>query len=254
VSFLVLFILSALPHPENSVSQLIIKIQQGDQELKNQFIGRYQPFIIKTVSRFLGHKYINITDSDEFSIGLIAFDEAINCYDPGKNHNFFDFAKQVIKRRIINYWVTNQKHRGAEYPFEYFQKDDDDFLERIPDQTVNFTQSYETKEEILSFKNRLADFGITLKDLVGCAPKHQDSKLLAISLARVIAGNEELFRQMIERKVLPMQGLLKMVKVNQRTLERHRKYIIAVCLILHSDLEILKSYLNQSFSKGSDSL
>lgn len=249
---MVLFILSALPQPEDSVSQLLLKIQHGDQELKNQFISRYQPFIIKTVSRFLGHKYIDITDSDEFSIGLIAFDEAINCFDPDKSHNFFDFAGQVIKRRIINYWVTNQKHRGSEYPFEYFQKDDDDFSERIPDQTVNFTQSYETKEEILLFKNRLAEFGITLKDLVGCAPKHQDSKLLAISIAQVIASNEELIRQMMERKVLPMQGILKTVKVNQRTLERHRKYIIAVCLILRSDLEILKSYLGQSFLKGSD--
>ncbi|MCL6590613.1 MAG: RNA polymerase sigma-I factor [Firmicutes bacterium] len=243
------FILNA-PPPEDSIARLLARIQQGEPELKSQFINRYQPFVIKTVSKFLGHRFVDIKDSDEYSIGLIAFDEAVNCFNPAKNPNFFNFAAQVIRRRIINYWVTNKKQRQAEYPFEYFQKDNEDFLEGIPDPTTSFTQSYETKEEILLWKKKLADFGIKLKDLADSSPKHRDSKILAISIAKVIAANEELFRQMVARKALPALSLLKLVKVNQRTLERHRKYIIAICLILRSDLEILKSYLDQTLWGG----
>jgi RNA polymerase sigma factor len=242
--------MNIIKNPTHSVSESLIKIKGGDQELKNDFISQYKPFILKTVSRFMGRKYKEAEDSEEFSVGLIAFNEAIHSYNELKNRNFFDFAEQVIKRRIINYWVSNQKQKSLEYPFTYFQNDNLEFLEEIPDQTVSFTQSYETKEEIELLKSRLMEFGITMNDLVLCAPKHRDSKLLAISIAKIISENETLFQQMMTRKFLPMVGLLKIANVNQRTLERNRKFIIAVCLILRSDLEILKSYINQTLQSS----
>jgi RNA polymerase sigma factor len=247
---LITFILNMAKHPTYSISEALTRIKNGDRELKNRFISQYKPFILKTVSQFLGRKYREVEDSEEFSIGLIAFDEAINYYNESKNRGFFDFAGQVIKRRIINYWVSNQKQSSTEYPFTYFQKDNHEFLETIPDQTANFTQSYETKEEIELFNSRLMEFGITMNDLVLCAPKHRDSKLLAIGIAKIISENEDLFKQMMTRKFLPMLGLLKVANVNKRTLERNRKFIIAVCLILRSDLEILKGYINQSLKSS----
>ena len=235
------------PHkpPNHSVGELIIKINHGDQELRNEFICQYRPFIVKTVSAFLGHRYVDVDNSEEFSIGLMAFDEAISCYNASKNRNFFDFARQVIKRRIINYWVTNQKQKANECPFTYFQKEDPEFLDKIPDQTAYFIQNYETRDEILLFKERLADFGITIKDLVVCSPKHKDSRLFGIGIAKIISDNEDLFTRMMADKTLPILSLLKMVNVNRRTLERNRKFIIAICLILRSDLEILKCYVHQ---------
>ncbi len=241
---MIAFMINIIKNPTHSVSESLIRIQSGDLEHKNEFISQYKPFILKTVSRFIGQKYREAQDSEEFSIGLIAFDEAIHSYDESKNRNFFNFAAQVIKRRIINYWVSNQKQNSMEYPFTYFQKDNSEFLEVIPDTKENFTQSYETKEEIELLKSRLIEFGITMNDLVLCAPKHRDSKLLAISIAKIISENEDLFQQMMIRKFLPVVGLLKITNVNKRTLERNRKFIIAVCLILRSDLEILKSYIN----------
>jgi RNA polymerase sigma factor len=251
VNFLIAFMINLTKHPIYSVSESLAKIKGGDPELKNQFITQYKPFIQKTVSEFLGRKYREVEDSEEFSIGLIAFDEAIHSYNESKNRNFFDFARQVIKRRIINYWVSNQKQGSTEYPFTYFQREDNpEFLETIPDQTVSFTQTYETKEEIELLKSRLMEFGITINDLVLCAPKHRDSKLLAIGIAKIISGNEDLFKQMMTRKFLPMLELLKVANVNKRTLERNRKFIIAICLILRSDLEILKDYINQTIQSS----
>ncbi len=244
---MIALMINRIKKPTYSVSKALIRIQNGDRELKNDFISQYKPFILKTVSRFMGRNYREAQDSEEFSIGLIAFDEAIHSYNESKNRNFFNFAGQVIKRRIINYWVSNEKQSSREYPFTYFQNDDSEFLETIPDETPNFTQSYETREEIELLKSHLMEFGITMNDLVLCAPKHRDSKLLAISIAKIISENETLFQQMMARKFLPMLGLLKITNVNRRTLERNRKYIIAICLILRSDLEILKNYINQTF-------
>ena len=226
-------------HP---VNETIRRIKMGDEAAKNQFIAQYKPFIIKSVSGILANPHIEIENSDEFSIGLIAFNEALDCYDETKNRNFFEFARQVIKRRIINYWQSNQKG-SPEYTFSYLQNDNPDHLDHILPSTENFTREYEIKEEILNFKDRLAEFGIPLKELVSNTPKHRDSKILSIQIAETIAGNENLYRQMMKRKTLPMVELLKISKFNKRTLERHRKYIIAICLILRSELEILKDYI-----------
>jgi len=44
-----------------------------------------------------------LTQSDEYSIALIAFNEAIESYDLDKKTKFVSFSKQVIKRRLIDY-------------------------------------------------------------------------------------------------------------------------------------------------------
>lgn len=229
-------------HTNDSITKIITQIQNGDPELQNQFIGDYNPFIIKTVSKILGAKFIEIENCDEYSIGLIAFNEAVKCYDQSKNRNFFDFARQVMKRRIINYWSGNHQYL-KEYLFTSIQNEDQEFLDKITKPSEDFTEKYETKEEVWLFKEKLAEFGISFRDLAAASPKHRDSRLMAIRIARLIAENDRLYQQMITRKILPMTDLLKLTDVNKRTLERNRKYIIAVVLILRSDLDTLKDYI-----------
>lgn len=53
--------------------------KRGDALLRKQLLQDYQPFILKTVSRVTG-KYIETENSEEFSVGLMAFNEAIDCF------------------------------------------------------------------------------------------------------------------------------------------------------------------------------
>ena len=45
----------------------------------------------------------SIAYSDEFSIGLQAFNEALDAYQSDKGASFLYFAKMVINRRVIDY-------------------------------------------------------------------------------------------------------------------------------------------------------
>ena len=47
---------------------------------RNDFIEQSMPFIIKTTSSFLG-RYVCTDNDEEFSIALIAFNEAIEKYN-----------------------------------------------------------------------------------------------------------------------------------------------------------------------------
>ncbi len=58
---------------KRSLEEKILKIQQGDSNLRNELIHSYKPLLLKRLT--VCNRYINESD-DEFSIGMIAFNEA----------------------------------------------------------------------------------------------------------------------------------------------------------------------------------
>ncbi|MEN8904958.1 MAG: RNA polymerase subunit sigma [Clostridiales bacterium] len=218
------------------------KIAKGDTRLKNKFINDYKPFIVKCVLNSTRTKYVNIQDSDEYSIGLIAFNEAIECFNIKKGINFFDFAKLIITRRLIRHNINNRKYNN-EVPFSYFDENKNKDIElKLYDIDLTDT-SIELKNELLDFKNSLEIFGITISELVDISPKRKDSINSCISCARILAQNTQLYSSLINRKQIPIIELRKLSGLNRRTIERNRKFIISTALILNSDLIILKEFI-----------
>ncbi len=234
------------------LADTINKIKNGDSQLRELFINEYKPFIIKSVSKTTG-KYVAIENSEEFSIALIAFNEAIDYYDSDKNAGFLNFAQIVIKRRLIDYIRKNQKHNKV-FPLTYFDNDENENENSFENKYFKVDSSsqfsnIETKEEIALFINKLKDFDIELQDLIKSSPKHMDSKRLSISIARVLVENKELSEKLEIKKTIPMVDLMKLIDVNHKTVERNRKFIISVYLILTSNLEVMKGYV-ENVEKG----
>jgi len=234
------------PDSESSNDRFIStlkSIKEGNIHFREEFLKRYTPFMLKTASKFLG-KYIDVRNSDEYSIVLTAFNEAIDRYDMSKNYNFLLFSEQVIKRRLIDYIRKNK--RNKEYPFSYFENESEIFGEYlVPSQDRSF-EAVELREEIIEYKETLKEFGITFEDLILNSPKHKDSRELCFKIGKILAEDEELFHLLHRSKNIPRNDLKKRAGVHGRTIGRHRKYIIAVCLILRSNLEISKNYLSLS--------
>ena len=76
------------------------------QEARDMMIQKYMPFIIKCVSDFTG-SYVQIGDSDELSIGLMAFNEAIDRYDVQRGL-FLSYAKLIITSRLKTHVEKNK--------------------------------------------------------------------------------------------------------------------------------------------------
>ncbi|MDQ2087571.1 RNA polymerase sigma-I factor [Herbivorax sp. ANBcel31] len=225
----------------------IKKIKEGNHQLRNDFISKYTPFIIRVTSNALG-RYVDTRNNDEFSVALSAFNEAINSYDLTKTYNFFMFSEQVIKRRLIDY--SRRSKHSNEFPFSYFS-DKYELSEDYLCGTLDFGfEDVENEEEIDKFKKNLNEFGISFMDLVLCVPKHRDSRKLCIGIAKTLAEDEALYENLLKNKSLPRKELKKKVKVHTRTLGNNRKYIIALCLILKSNLELSKRYLKYAMEGG----
>jgi len=230
-----------------SPEELIERVKNGETSLRDDLINYYWDYITASVSRMIRKPARN---TDEFSIALDALNEAIDSFDASKNIEFIKFASVVINRRVIDYMRKNNKYK-VEYPFTYFEVNDDEhFLDRYSkDNPESFTGNLEVQEEIMKFKNDLLSYGITYEDLVKRAPKHHDTKLLCINIAKKLVASNELSKRLSTDKRLPVSELTSTFGLNRKTVENHRKYIIALYLILNSDLDVIKSYMT-TLTKG----
>ena len=72
---------------------------KADEKQLETLIKDHKNFILANAYKMTGH-YVTEND-DEWSVGLIAFHEAVRTFDEGKG-DFHAFAALVIKRRIYS--------------------------------------------------------------------------------------------------------------------------------------------------------
>jgi RNA polymerase sigma factor len=232
---------------------LIEEAKKGNHWAREELIKNFTPFVLKVTSKVSG-RYVRLGEDDEVSIGLMAFNEAIDCYDNMKNMAFLSFAETVMRRRLIDYY-RKELPNSKNVPLSAFESDDDDNRESIlyhieaKQSTMIHTEgnlAAERKEEILAYNRELQEYGITFAELVEISPKHEDARLRAMEAAALIAQDRELAAYLKRKKELPLKVLSNKVDTSRKTLERQRKYIIAVALILINDYGHLRQYIQKA--------
>ncbi|MBX9972088.1 RNA polymerase sigma factor SigI [Cytobacillus firmus] len=230
---------------KRTLEETVELIQQGDTALNNELIESYKPFIAKTVSSVC-KRYIHESD-DEFSIGLIAFNEAIQKYSTDKGSSLISFSEVLIKRRVIDYIRKQSKFQNLSFNGGS-NLEDDDTGSAIEDELSiedfrKKTDEELRKEEILQFTQILQEFDLTFSDLIEQSPKHADARKNAMTVAKILVENDELKNILYDKKKLPIKQLESYVSLSRKTIERNRKYIIAISLILSGDYIYLKDYI-----------
>ena len=230
--------------------QLITRAKDGDAQARNQVIEKFQPFVLGIASRVSG-RFVQAGRDDEVSIGLLAFNEAIDSYDPAKGVSFLGFAEMVIRRRLIDHFRKEGQRR--EVALTGFDDEDEEGQtynavegRRAQEEFAARGESEERREEILRYQARLREFGISLQELVDVTPKHDDARKRAMQAARIVAASPEYRAHLARKGELPLKSLESEVQVSRKTLERQRKYIIAIALALMDDFVYLREYIAKS--------
>jgi len=227
---------------ENSlVKRLIMIKEQDDLNERNKFIQDYIPFIIKAVSNQT-NRYIEIENSDEFSIGLIAFNEAIEKYDHTKG-GFLNFAELVIKNRVKDLCRKRQKER-LEISLENC----------IGNSPENMSEPYceidhesiALNEEIEQYETELRKFGITFEDLVTETPKHRDTRENAIQLSERISKDQTTVKEIYAKKKLPISKIVLKFKTTVKIVKRSKKFILSTVIIFVGNFCQLRLWVKNS--------
>jgi RNA polymerase sigma factor len=234
---------------QSQLDSLLGLAQSGDHDARNELIESYVPFILRITSQ-ASRRYIDREKDDEFSVALLAMNEAIDRFDPSRKSNFLGFAETIIRRRLIDYF-RSQKSQSKSVPWSDFDMTDEE------DNVVNYVEvqasvdehqqreeQLERKREIASYAVALQEFGLTFSELVELSPKHADARVNAIAVAKLVVQSDELRDYVFERKSLPLKKLETMVDVSRKTMERQRRYIIAVVILLCGDYEHLQSFIS----------
>lgn len=223
--------------------------QRGDDEARENVLRSYRPFILRVAST-TAKRYIHPQDDDEFSVALLAMNEAIDRFEPGRNASFLHFAETVIRRRLIDYFRAQQNARRAQ-PWSDFdvQDDEDNVVNYAEVESAVSAHALEMERlnrvhEIAEYSEALAEYGLSFQELTDVAPKHADARASAMEVARTIVGDASLLRYVRERKSLPLKELTDRASVSRKTLERQRKYILAVVVLLSGDYEYLQTYIS----------
>src|SRR5699024_4535812 len=106
-------------------------------------------------------------------------------------------------------------------------------------------EAWYRREEIKEYNLELKTYKLSLLELTEIAPKHADARESAIRVAKKIYENETLKNYVLSKKKLPLKQLLNIVTVSKKTLERNRKYILAIFIVLNGDYLYLNDYLKE---------
>ena len=211
---------------------------QADKTAREKLIEQALPEIRRCASKTVG-RWVDEHD-DVYSVAMIAFNDAITAFNTEKG-DFSAFARTVMRNRIMDHLRQLQRH-GAVISFSDLSVTDDNGEEVEFETADPSTCNIELAVEIASLEQELQAFGITFSDLPKASPKAEKTRKACRRVVSCILKNGDFLNQVLEKKQLPCKQLLEVADINEKILERHRKYIIAGVLICAGGYADLREY------------
>ena len=235
---------------EHDIVRQVLQAQQ-DSYAADRLIERYLPFIRAEAAKFLQRPP---TDSDdELSIAMIAFHEAVCGYDKGRGA-FLPYAATLIRSRLIDYDRKERRHRGSvSLDAPRGEEEDGSLLDTLADpsdHSGDLITREATAHEIRELSEQMEGFGVSLADVADNCPRQQrtlDACRAAMTYAK---SRPDLLDQLVRTGKLPLSELAQGSGVERKTLERHRKYLMALLLICTNGYEIIRGHLHQVMKGG----
>lgn len=217
-----------------------------DGQKADDLIRAYIPFIRSEATKFMAR--LCSEQDDEYSIAMMAFYEAIMGYEKSRG-TFLSYASVLIRSRLIDYQRKEARHQGHLSLYEENGADDDrTLLDTVADSYDHFEESATreaTRQEIEELAAAMDQFAVSFADVADNCPR-QDRTLAACAAAIRYAGeNKALLDELLRTKKLPMAQLVSGSGAERKTLERHRKYILAMLLIHTNGYDIIRGHLRR---------
>ena len=230
---------------EHKIIQQVYAAKE-DMEAADRLIGSYMPFIKSETAKFLKRPPMEGHD-DELSIAMIAFHEAVRGYSRSRGA-FLKYAAMIMKSRLIDYRRKEQRHGNVISLDAPAGEDDAPLSDTIADET-DHNEAYVVREatraEIEELTRQMREFGVSLSDVADNCPKQQRTLEACRKALWHAKEHPELLDELLKTRRLPIARLSEGSGTERKTLERHRKYMVALLLIYTNGYEIIRGHLAQ---------
>jgi RNA polymerase sigma factor len=230
---------------KSKLKEVLFEVRKGNEIERERLIRHYKPYIINAVGH-LCKRYITWS-SDESSIGLIAFNRALETFECKKGRTFLNYVYLLIQRDLIDYFrKENREHHLSIHFIPDHEENQYNNIETEASVELyqQLTDSSDLTEEILELDEMLCKFNISFEKLEKHCPKHQDTRMMLLEMASEFIKCRELVDELLERNLFPMSAFTKKTGYRPKTIERHRKYLITLIMIkLHPEWVHLSTFV-----------
>lgn len=213
---------------------------QRDPTQHNALIAKYLPFI---KGQLRGLRGMRLEYDDMLSLAMLTFSGCVRQYAEEKG-NFLAFCSACIRNRLLD-----ESRRQTRYESRVVPLFDEQGRPNPAEADVSLA-AYDAEQERLAlaleiegFSAQLAAFQISFGELPLCCPKQTRSRRLCLRLAREVLSTPEFFRELMENHRLAQSALAARLSVSPKTIEKHRKYIVALALLQAGDYPYIQSFL-----------
>jgi len=229
------------------MDESIIARVKNDLQAREQFIAEHRSFVHQVATGYFG-RVLNWENDDELSIAIIAFNRSLDIYDPNRGVPFLAFARTIVTNALIDNFRKEKRHWHAN--LDVGQEDEQMLHSRgeVQASWKNYSKdqaSRDLADEVAAYEVKIKEFGLAFSDLVRACPKRRDARETLVKASQTLIEHPQLRAVLFNKKQLPFKELSLCSGIHLRTLERGRKYIIAVAVILGQpeEFEHLRSYV-----------
>lgn len=235
-------------HTEHQIIKSVYEAK-SDSAKADDLISAYLPFIRAEASKNMSR--LCTEHDDEYSIAMMAFYEAIMGYDKSRGA-FLNYAALLIKSRIFDFNRKELRHKGIVSIYEKDANTEQTIADTIPDATDYYEQTINREAisvEIGELSKLLKEYDITFSDVADNCPK-QSRSIERCKKAIVFAvNNQNVINELKRTKRIPLAEIVSGSGADRKTLERHRKYLVAMLLIKANRFENIYEFLHNIYEE-----
>ncbi|WP_164491797.1 sigma-70 family RNA polymerase sigma factor [Staphylospora marina] len=223
----------------------VLAVQKsGSPEERDALLRDLEPEVRRIASKVC--KRVISPQDDEYAVAYRGMNEAIDRFSKDHGVSFRSFAEKVLRGRLVDYFRQEQKHhRLVPWHSPHSENEDMTRPEIVEMSFETHRKQEETamcRHEIQVFVERLAQYGISLEELVKKKPKHRDTRENLLNAARFLVSDRTLLSRFYTQKK-PDKEVAEALGMHRRTLSRHRSYLIALTIVVIEDLTMIRGYI-----------
>lgn len=204
--------------------------QSGEMD---SFLREYLPFIKKQAALSRGA----LDYDDAQSLAMLTFANAARQYVPERGA-FLPFAAVCIKNRLTDECRIERRYteKVLKFPTEGGEPS-------VPFAYDRELERQALSEELGRFSAAIHTYGLDFQELARCCPKQKRARTLCRELATLVTGEDTLRSDFLRTGRLPQAALAQRGGVSVKTVEKHRKYIVALAVLLTGDYPDIRAFL-----------
>lgn len=226
------------------MQDLLSKIDtaKADSAALDALLSEYLPFIRQVAGK---QAVLGIEYDDCVSIGMLTFADCVRQYQPERG-NFLSYCTVCIRNRLID--ESRRQLRAVQNNVPLEVEEDDNNLVSFQDKAAIRAHARAKErdamaEEIALLASQLREYRVRFDDLDRTCPKHSRLREQCIQAAIALAQDPAQARRLQESKRLPITYLADRFDIPVKTLEKFRKYLIAVAVIYMGDYPHVREFI-----------